>query len=249
MGRTLKRVALDFDWPQGEVWKGYINPHPPSECSACEGSGYNAETRNLSDRWYSFKCPDGEEGWQYHLEQPEVDALIEAGRLWDFTRVPRTPEQRAVVEKKLADGGNCWLPESNGYMPTADEVNEWARRGMGHDSINQSICVKARAERLGVYGLCDACAGEGLVWSNADAKAAHDAFENFEPPIGEGFQLWETTSEGSPASPVFDSLDALAEWCAANATTFGSGRASKEDWIRMLGDDVVHHQDGNVIFL
>lgn len=25
MGRTLKRVALDFDWPLNQVWKGFVN--------------------------------------------------------------------------------------------------------------------------------------------------------------------------------------------------------------------------------
>ena len=30
-----------------------------------------------------------------------------------------------------------------------------------------------------------------------------------DPPNGDGYQLWETTSEGSPVSPVFESIDAL----------------------------------------
>jgi hypothetical protein len=27
MGREIKRVALDFDWPLDEIWHGYLNPH------------------------------------------------------------------------------------------------------------------------------------------------------------------------------------------------------------------------------
>ena len=27
MGRELKRVALDFQWPENQVWQGYLNPH------------------------------------------------------------------------------------------------------------------------------------------------------------------------------------------------------------------------------
>ena len=69
------------------------------------------------------------------------------------------------------------------------------------------------------------------------------------PPSGEGYQLWETTSEGSPVSPVFDSLDVLCEWCEKYATTFGSFKASKEEWKQMLLEDFVHHREGNVIFL
>jgi len=72
---------------------------------------------------------------------------------------------------------------------------------------------------------------------------------SIEPPIGEGYQLWETTSEGSPSSPVFATLDELCEWCEANATTFADFKASKEKWRSMLEARFVHHQDGNVIFI
>lgn len=72
---------------------------------------------------------------------------------------------------------------------------------------------------------------------------------NLEPPKGDGYQLWETTSEGSPASPVFKTLDELCEWCADNATTFASFKATKEQWLNMLGDDFVYQQIGNAIFL
>ena len=70
-----------------------------------------------------------------------------------------------------------------------------------------------------------------------------------EPPMGEGYQLWETTSEGSPVSPVFESLDELCKWCEDNATTFGSFKASKEEWKQMLSDDFVHHKQGNIVFI
>lgn len=55
-----------------------------------------------------------------------------------------------------------------------------------------------------------------------------------EVPKGEGYQLWETTSEGSPISPVFETLDELCEWCENNATTFASCKASKDEWMQML---------------
>jgi len=70
-----------------------------------------------------------------------------------------------------------------------------------------------------------------------------------EPPKGEGYQLWETTSEGSPSSPVFASLDELCEWCEENATTFADFKATKEEWKQMLNDDFVFHKQGNVIFI
>lgn len=93
MGRKLMRVPLDFSWRLKRVWKGYVNPFPPTSCSLCDGSGLNKATEKLSNDWYSFSMTDGQEGWCYHLEQDEVDALVEEGRLWDFTRVPRNSWQ------------------------------------------------------------------------------------------------------------------------------------------------------------
>ena len=164
MGRELKRVAMDFEWPLNVVWKGYICPYRATECNQCGGSGQNKETKKISDDWYTHSRTDGQEGWQYHLEQSEVDALIAKDRLWSFTRVPVTEEQREVVRKKIEAGGNTWLPKTNGVIPTAEEVNQWARTGFGHDSINQWIAVKCRAKRLGVYGDCRVCDGSGYYY-------------------------------------------------------------------------------------
>lgn len=55
-----------------------------------------------------------------------------------------------------------------------------------------------------------------------------------EPPKGEGYQLWETTTEGSPLSPVFSSLEDLCTWAADNATLYGSEKVSKEIWHKIL---------------
>lgn len=69
------------------------------------------------------------------------------------------------------------------------------------------------------------------------------------PPTGEGYQLWETTSEGSPASPVFASLKELCEWCESHATTFGRYTATAAEWEEMLKIDFVHVKKGNAIFM
>ena len=49
-----------------------------------------------------------------------------------------------------------------------------------------------------------------------------------DPPEGEGYQLWGTTSEGEPRSPVFKTPEELAEWCAENDTVFGNIRATSQ---------------------
>ncbi len=82
------------------------------------------------------------------------------------------------------------------------------------------------------------------VWYNEDIKSLW--FK--EVPSGEGYQLWETTSEGSPQSPVFKTLEELCEWCEGNATTFAHFKTTKEEWFKMLNEDNVCYKEGNVVF-
>lgn len=248
MSRELKRVPLDFDWPLNIIWRGYLSPYQSIDCKLCKGSGYNPETKKLSDNWYTHLRTDGKDGWSRHLEQEDVDALIKANRLWDFTRVPITPEQKEIVKKRIKEGQNSWLPFNNGNIPTAKEVNEWSGSGLGHDSLNQGICVEARAKRLGFWGLCKLCKGSGSYWAEDKYEKLADEWEPIEPPVGEGYQLWETTSEGSPDSPVFKSLDELCNWAEEYATTFAGFQATAEEWKEMLSKNNVHHKEGNVIF-
>ena len=47
--------------------------------------------------------------------------------------------------------------------------------------------------------------------------------------------MWETTSEGSPISPVFETPEELARWLAdTNASAFGREGASYESWLGMI---------------
>jgi hypothetical protein len=54
MGRTLKRVPIDFNWPLNKIWGGYLNPYysQRSSCSSCEGSGYSPDAKKFVDEWY-----------------------------------------------------------------------------------------------------------------------------------------------------------------------------------------------------
>lgn len=235
MGRQIKRVPLGFDWPLGKVWDGYINPHYKElvDCPACGGSSYSQAGKLLNGLWYrhlhsealgllnttfpnsllgfALKVLKSGKGWSNSLEQCDVDALVDGDRLWDFTRVPRNDEQREIVRQRLADGHNSWLLFDNGYRPTAEEVNEWSKRGFGHDSINAWICQKARAQMYGVELACADCSGTGHV-PNAELEQRIESWTETEPPSGEGWQVWETVSEGSPISPVFATDEELVVW-------------------------------------
>jgi hypothetical protein len=55
------------------------------------------------------------------------------------------------------------------------------------------------------------------------------------PPRGKWYQLWETTSEGSPISPAFEKPEELAKWLVDNnASTFGSETATYKQWLNFI---------------
>lgn len=266
MGREVKRVALDFDWPLGKVWEGFLSPDRFAEtpCDACcydkpptimdalfgtparHGSGYSPHAENLHNLWYGYapfdpattgsvpfradtpavrqyaernvgQAPDfygsGEFAivreaqrladlwnaqWGHHLSQDDVDALVAADRLMDFTH------------DWTREGG--WQPKDPPVSPTAAQVNEWSLAGFGHDSINCMIAIRARCEREGVTDTCPACGGHGSLEAYEGQRAEAEAWERTEPPAGEGWQLWETVTEGSPKSPVFATAEELVTW-------------------------------------
>lgn len=262
MGRELKRVPLDFQWEIGKLWSGYVNPHEVHECKDCEGLGWSKEYNILKDKWYGWgnenylpnpfrkDCRYNANAWSNNLDQEDVDALIEADRLWDFTRVALNDEQAEIVRKKRAEGENSWLPFNNGYRPTVQEVNDWALKGMGHDSLNCSYVISAKLKREGKSDLCPNCDGTGEKWQSEEAKELHENWKKYDPPMGEGFQLWTTTSEGSPMTPVFGSLEDLCLYCEEEGVSvFGSNTTTKEEWMKMLSDGFVHHTEGNIVFL
>lgn len=202
VGREVRRVPIGFDWPLGKTWAGFLNPYADmvSECCACGGCGYNPETRAIGDAWYSF----GDRGkrWCHDITQDEVDALVEAGRLHDFTHNFRR--------------GIGWVPKDPTHHPTAAEVNKWSRHPLGHDDINKWICVRTRATRLGVYGNCPECGGAGGRWLCEAGRALYDEWKPTPPPRGEGWQIWETVGDGSPITPALATPEELAAWCVAN---------------------------------
>lgn len=70
-----------------------------------------------------------------------------------------------------------------------------------------------------------------------------------DPPKGEGYQLWGTTTEGEPRSPVFKTPEELAEWCAENDTVFGDIRATKEEWLKMIQDGIIAAEVDGVLYM
>lgn len=265
MGRILKRVPLDFKWTKGQVWKGYVNPYRSQECKACDQTGLNPETKKIQDEWYAFDDavykpnpfrPNSRYNVVAHnnnITEIEVEALVRAGRLSDLMDSKYYfNDEKNIWEKcdtSVPYKERKWVECEQPTFPTPDQVNEWNLKSpFGHDATNQSICVEARAKELGVYGMCECCNGDGEIWFSDEIKELAENWERVDPPLGDGYQMWENTSLGSPRSPVFETLDELCEWCSENESIFGTNKfVSKEEWMKCLGGDELLIKDGVIL--
>ena len=54
MSRSVRRVALDFEWPLEKVWSGYLNPYYDlrEKCADCNGDGGSVAWRLVHALWY-----------------------------------------------------------------------------------------------------------------------------------------------------------------------------------------------------
>lgn len=260
MSREVKRVPIDFDWPIKKTWSGYLNPFYEhcSSCSSYGGSGYSAQAKFLHDQWYGSTTgaafdPRSTGSTPFPPEHPIVRAMAErsVSRHPDFYGSGEFAIAREA--KRLAGHFNAsWSHHLDahdvaalvkvgrlsdlGANPTALQVNEWSLCGFGHDAINQWICVKAKARRLRYPTSCPECKGEGDAWDSPENKRKADRWKSSEPPTGDGWQMWETTSEGSPISPALPTPEALAQWLADNkASAFGGDTATCDQWLAMIG--------------
>jgi hypothetical protein len=120
------------------------------DCDACDQTGYNPETKKISDDFYDFENTGRR--WCEKITQDEVDALLEAGRLrtfrnGSFHKDPLTAEFVNAANRSVGKGFDYF-----------------------HDAINYGILIKTRATRLGVFGRCAKCDGHGRAFT---APAAH----------------------------------------------------------------------------
>ncbi len=269
MGRELKRVPVDFAWPIGKTWWGFVLPEALHEisCRDCDGGGYSPEAKRLHDRWYGYvpfspresgsaylqdSTPEvrafaernvqhsptyygtGEDAiiaeaqrlanlwngcWSHHLSQEDVDALIAAGRLMDFTHT------------WTKEGG--WQPRDPAPKVTASEVNSWSILSLGHDGINAGVVIEAACAREGLPHLCATCAGNGSVEAHPGQRQAAEAWKSQDPPTGKGWQVWETVSEGSPVTPVFETAETLVDHLVSVGTW-------DKAWTRQAAEGFVH---------
>lgn len=209
MGRKVQRVPLDFDWPLNKVWDGYLTPDRlhGEPCPHCHGG------ETWASRWLYILC---------HRINMLASDVRDQERGKPMHPWLAQDQHMPIVWKDDAHGG---LPSDSSYdvmRPSADiidliaaiagvnpgEVGGFPGRNTERDLYKAIV----KASGLESWGACSRCDGEGEQERYPGQRAEREAWEPTEPPTGEGWQLWETVSEGSPISPVFATAEELAQW-------------------------------------
>lgn len=147
MGRELKRVVLDFDWPLHKVWDGYVNPYY-RKCDVCDGRGETTAGRRLGTL---------------------VRMILQSGE--DSAQGRNHPY--FTGHSPLNDGVT---PSPDMVELTTGLAGRAPRTGLfGHDSCDSWAATKKIIEAAGLdpetWGRCAVCGGEG------DDPSVREAYE------------------------------------------------------------------------
>jgi len=201
---------MDFDWPCNKVWDGYLPPEwRPCPSDDCEHGA------TLAGAWL----------------RKIARLILMLGEYHADSRHPGHPYLDSVPFRPDK------LPEANAVELTTGLAGRPPLLGH-HDSLDAWHATKAILRAAGLdeaWGTCPVCKGHAI---HPDDIPASETWKETEPPTGDGWQLWETTSEGSPQSPVFATAEELADWCAGNATMFANMRATRAEWLRSIKGDL-----------
>jgi hypothetical protein len=191
MGREVRRVPLDFDWPLKKVWDGFLMPEELHEvaCAECDQRGSTAARRWVEQIANLLLMLDDDLRAQARGQGIHPYLHDTGSYAWNVRPSP-----------DIADFGEGLAGRAPGFL--------------GHDAIDHWSATKKVIEAAGLdpeqWGICPACGGHGSIEKYEGQRAEADAWEPAPLPAGEGWQLWETTSEGSPVSPVFSTPEELA---------------------------------------
>ena len=181
MGRELKRVPLDFNWPLNKVWDGFCSPSR-RDCPDCTRGNTRA----------------GE--W--------LDSIVH------LLMIAGSDSVRGKLHPWLAELGN----RHSNHPPSPDMAElttGLAGRPLSfmHDGLDKYNAYEKIVTAAGLdpkkWGTCQTCKGEGVHPEDMDIDKD---WKPTEPPKGDGYQVWETVSEGSPISPVFPTAEACVIW-------------------------------------
>lgn len=82
MGREVRRVAIDFDWPLNTPYSGFLRPAElnPVRCPTCDGDSMSPEGREMYQRWWGYIpfSPEQTGSTAFTADDPEILAYARA---------------------------------------------------------------------------------------------------------------------------------------------------------------------------
>lgn len=133
MGREIKRVATNFEWPLDKVWQGYLNPFyvHSHKCGACDGSGYSTMANSYKDEWYGYV---------------EFDPIAYGSELI----TPETPALKTFVENRVdrsireAAAGTVLESNKDGRLTNTGKKCHYTKNGL----YTREEAIKRECNRL-----------------------------------------------------------------------------------------------------
>jgi len=125
--------------------------------------------------------------------------------------------------------------EGDRYIPLLDQYNEhledWVE-GKSQWDKGYERSYKKDGPRYEVKDEGHSCSYEEWAGESPDPK---DYMPDFPQEERTHWQMYESTSEGTPISPVMESPESLARWLVDNqASAFGSQTATYEAWLNTI---------------
>jgi hypothetical protein len=118
--RAVKRVALDFKWPIGMLWKGYFNPYTPQDCAPCRGWGWSfIGNQNRDKHGHTYRPVAGD----------QCEWCNGTGKHWYLPQIERLHNNFQCYEPPEGPGWQLWMETDGGSPMTpvfayADELAE-----------------------------------------------------------------------------------------------------------------------------
>lgn len=224
MGREIRRVPMDFAFPINETWTGFLHPDElrGDICSACLGKGTTPAYEWVMSIGLLLEDVAHDLGDQLR-GKPSHPYLSE---------IPHHPYDVGEYSHKTRTyvrQGRGMLRPSKDLLPLVAKLCETTEARLTEPMAGYTHRVGMKLiEAAGFdpmeWGKCDQCNGHGDVEKYPGQRAEYEAWEPTDPPEGDGWQLWQTVSEGGPVSPVFATPEELATWMSSPEYTWGANK-------------------------
>lgn len=223
MGREIRRVPMDFDFPLNKTWTGFLHPEElhGDTCLKCYGKGTTAAYQWVMAIGLLLEDVVQDLGAQSQGKAPHPYLRETPHHPYDLGEYDH--ETKTYVRQ-----GVGMLRPSEDLLPLMAKLCETSGDRLAEMGYTYRVGTKL-IEAAGFdpmeWGKCPDCDGHGDIEKYPGQRADYEAWEPTDPPEGEGWQLWQTVSEGGPISPVFATPEELAEWMSSPEYTWGATKS------------------------